>query len=155
MFNSNIIGTFTGRSMASRGKTPQSPKFATAKSRSHSASRTLGTLRHRNVGLRDSTPPTKKGSFDDGRGGSRPSSQLSGGGTKKSDLRARYWAFLFDNLKRAVDEIYQTCETDESVVECKVRRNQTCAVAGNAKWKWYFSTLSLGKRMGKNTNMLI
>ena len=49
------------------------------------------------------------------------SSQSSGTGTpKKSDLRARYWAFLFENLKRAVDEIYQTCETDESVVECKV-----------------------------------
>ena len=41
--------------------------------------------------------------------------------TKKVDLRARYWAFLFDNLQRAVDEIYQTCEVDESIVECKVR----------------------------------
>ncbi len=39
---------------------------------------------------------------------------------KKVDLRARYWAFLFDNLQRAVDEIYQTCEADESIVECKV-----------------------------------
>ncbi|XP_063955862.1 S phase cyclin A-associated protein in the endoplasmic reticulum-like isoform X2 [Lytechinus pictus] len=38
---------------------------------------------------------------------------------KKVDLRARYWAFLFDNLQRAVDEIYQTCEVDESIVECK------------------------------------
>ncbi|XP_077867715.1 S phase cyclin A-associated protein in the endoplasmic reticulum-like [Saccoglossus kowalevskii] len=38
---------------------------------------------------------------------------------KKIDLRARYWAFLFDNLERAVDEIYQTCEVDESIVECK------------------------------------
>lgn len=37
------------------------------------------------------------------------------------DLRARYWAFLFDNLRRAVDEIYVTCESDQSVVECKVR----------------------------------
>ncbi|XP_034032395.1 S phase cyclin A-associated protein in the endoplasmic reticulum isoform X3 [Thalassophryne amazonica] len=38
---------------------------------------------------------------------------------RKVDLRARYWAFLFDNLRRAVDEIYVTCESDESVVECK------------------------------------
>jgi len=49
-----------------------------------------------------------------GRGGA------SSVGTVKRDVRARYWAFLFENLERAVDEIYQTCETDESVVECKV-----------------------------------
>lgn len=39
---------------------------------------------------------------------------------KKPDIRSRYWAYLFDNLKRAVDEIYQTCENDENVNECKV-----------------------------------
>uniref|UniRef100_A0A9J8A9E7 S-phase cyclin A-associated protein in the ER n=1 Tax=Cyprinus carpio carpio TaxID=630221 RepID=A0A9J8A9E7_CYPCA len=38
---------------------------------------------------------------------------------RKVDLRARYWAFLFDNLRRAVDEIYVTCESDQSVVECR------------------------------------
>uniref|UniRef100_A0AAQ5Z923 C2H2-type domain-containing protein n=1 Tax=Amphiprion ocellaris TaxID=80972 RepID=A0AAQ5Z923_AMPOC len=38
------------------------------------------------------------------------------------DLRARYWAFLFDNLRRAVDEIYVTCESDQSVLECKVSK---------------------------------
>ncbi|XP_039629354.1 S phase cyclin A-associated protein in the endoplasmic reticulum isoform X1 [Polypterus senegalus] len=38
---------------------------------------------------------------------------------RKIDLRARYWAFLFENLRRAVDEIYVTCESDQSVVECK------------------------------------
>ncbi|XP_053128233.1 S phase cyclin A-associated protein in the endoplasmic reticulum isoform X2 [Hemicordylus capensis] len=38
---------------------------------------------------------------------------------RKVDLRGRYWAFLFDNLRRAVDEIYVTCESDQSVVECK------------------------------------
>lgn len=44
---------------------------------------------------------------------------------RKVDLRARYWAFLFDNLRRAVDEIYVTCESDQSVVECKVGTQQT------------------------------
>ena len=40
---------------------------------------------------------------------------------RKVDLRARYWAFLFENLRRAVGEIYLTCESDQSVVECRVR----------------------------------
>ena len=35
------------------------------------------------------------------------------------DLQARYWGLLFENLRRAVDEIYLTCEADESVEECK------------------------------------
>lgn len=42
-------------------------------------------------------------------------------GSKKNDLRARYWKYMFDNFQRAVDSIYQTCEQDESIVECKVR----------------------------------
>ncbi len=37
------------------------------------------------------------------------------------DIHARYWSYLFDNLHRAVDEIYATCEADESVIECQVR----------------------------------
>ena len=41
-------------------------------------------------------------------------------GGKKPDLRARYWKFLFDNLQRAVDAIYETCEQDESALECRV-----------------------------------
>lgn len=46
-------------------------------------------------------------------------SPKSDSGARKADRRARYWKFLFDNLQRAVDAIYDTCETDESVVECK------------------------------------
>ena len=42
------------------------------------------------------------------------------GHTNRRDIRARYWAYLFDNLRRAVDEIYMTCEADESIIECKV-----------------------------------
>lgn len=43
----------------------------------------------------------------------------SAGRNPEKDLRARYWTFLFENLHRAVDEIYQTCEVDESIIECK------------------------------------
>ncbi|VVC25612.1 Zinc finger C2H2-type,S phase cyclin A-associated protein in the endoplasmic reticulum, N- [Cinara cedri] len=43
----------------------------------------------------------------------------SAGRDKRSELRNRSWAFLFDNLRRNIDEIYQICETDENVYECK------------------------------------
>nr|CAB3265885.1 S phase cyclin A-associated protein in the endoplasmic reticulum [Phallusia mammillata] len=45
--------------------------------------------------------------------------QASGGPRKNVSIRARYWAYLFENLRRAVDEIYTTCEGDASVMECK------------------------------------
>ena len=45
----------------------------------------------------------------------------AGNAMKISDFRARYWSYLFDNLHRAVDEIYCMCETDRSVIECQVR----------------------------------
>jgi len=37
----------------------------------------------------------------------------------QKNLRARYWSYLFDNFHRAVDEIYNTCDHDESIIECK------------------------------------
>ena len=39
---------------------------------------------------------------------------------RNGDMQARYWSYLFDNLHRAVDEIYCTCEADESIIECQV-----------------------------------
>jgi hypothetical protein len=48
--------------------------------------------------------------------GERRRANLSG---KASNMQARYWSYLFDNLHRAVDEIYCTCEADESIIECQ------------------------------------
>ncbi|TRY69208.1 hypothetical protein TCAL_14237 [Tigriopus californicus] len=41
------------------------------------------------------------------------------GRDKKFDLQARYWAFLFENLRRAVDDLYHTCEADDSIPAAK------------------------------------
>jgi len=38
---------------------------------------------------------------------------------QKISTQARYWSYLFENLKRAVDEIYELCSQDSSVDECK------------------------------------
>lgn len=40
--------------------------------------------------------------------------------SKVADIHARYWAYLFDNLYHAIDEIFCTCEADESIIECQV-----------------------------------
>jgi len=34
-------------------------------------------------------------------------------------FQARYWAFLFENLRRAVDDLYRTCESDENIPATK------------------------------------
>lgn len=68
---------------------------------------------------REGSPAQKRGAKSPARsrsGSRKLSGSFSG---KKNDLRARYWSYLFDNLKRAVDEIYGTCEADESIVECQ------------------------------------
>ncbi|KAH7642290.1 S phase cyclin A-associated protein in the endoplasmic reticulum [Dermatophagoides farinae] len=41
------------------------------------------------------------------------------GRTRNFERRSRYWTFLFDHLNRIIDEIYQNCEEDESIDECR------------------------------------
>ena len=64
-----------------------------------------------------------------------------GSPAKKPDLHCRYWSYLFDNLHRAVDEIYCTCEEDESVIECEVRpqfppSRRLCVTDGSSCRRW-------------------
>lgn len=37
-----------------------------------------------------------------------------------SNSSARYWTFLVDNLKRSIEQIYQTCESDQNPMQCQV-----------------------------------
>ncbi|CAF4050504.1 unnamed protein product [Rotaria sordida] len=36
-----------------------------------------------------------------------------------SNFHSRYWIFLFDNLKRSIEQIYQTCESDQNPLQCQ------------------------------------
>ncbi|XP_050730260.1 S phase cyclin A-associated protein in the endoplasmic reticulum-like isoform X1 [Eriocheir sinensis] len=74
---------------------------------------TEGALRHREVKRVVEMVPRRELKQD-----KRPRS-ASAGRDPQASLRARHWGFLFRNLQQAVDEIYQTCEDDESIVECK------------------------------------
>ncbi|CAB4028034.1 Hypothetical predicted protein [Paramuricea clavata] len=83
--------------------------------------RTIKAENDNKISEKDRTNADKRGSSP---GKEKPKlrqarSRSNSANRKKIDLRARYWSYLFDNLKRAVDEIYTTCETDESVMECQ------------------------------------
>ncbi len=41
------------------------------------------------------------------------------GRDRRADAQARYWGYLFENLRRAVDDLYDTCEADDSAPAAK------------------------------------
>lgn len=38
---------------------------------------------------------------------------------ENADIKGRYWRIMFENLRRYIDEIYDICLEDKSIIECK------------------------------------
>lgn len=41
-----------------------------------------------------------------------------------TELTSRYWSYLFGNLERSISEIYDSCEKQDNVLQCKVSCEQ-------------------------------
>ena len=102
---------------------PSEPLADLTQSHSHSHSQTTA---HQNVGQCTSESPQGDNQTTAHQNVGQCTSESPQGGrpkkpaVEKGNLQARYWSYLFDNLHRAVEELYTTCEADESVVECQV-----------------------------------
>ncbi|VDP05471.1 unnamed protein product [Soboliphyme baturini] len=49
----------------------------------------------------------------------KPNVLFHGTGISVDDFKAQYWSYLFDNLRRTVDAIYEICQVDGSLIACK------------------------------------
>ena len=72
-----------------------------------------------------------------GAGGGRVRS-ASAGRDKRTEMACRYWAILVENLRRAVDDLYKTCEGDESCTYARevamILENYTKDFKSLVKW---------------------
>ena len=53
-------------------------------------------------------------------GSQQPSNLVSFTPQSQKNLHARYWSYLLDHFHRVFDELYNTCESDECILECQV-----------------------------------
>lgn len=42
------------------------------------------------------------------------------------EMASRYWTYLFENLERSISEIYEGCEKEENLRQCKVKTDKGC-----------------------------